>query len=284
MIDSLFLSENYGLETVDQEAIYESNSKLILRAKSKPLGNLPVALKFSKLNPEFIDSYISNFKVLSGLRPHSNVLGHYQIFELADSPINYDVLEVLELVHPIPLKEIFKVGSSPVKMKKMVLKLLEGFHFLHTNGILHRDVKPDNILMIMEDESYELKIIDFDFMSNSTNQKLVTTPEFLAPEVNSYSDYNVKAEIWSIGMVLYLIFGGRMPFRTRKDNLSIEEVKTEVINCNIDFSKIPPPLRLPLSLCLKKDPKDRIGSLGQLILSMDPVYFFKYWFKKVFNG
>lgn len=115
------------------------------------------------------------------------------------------------------------------------------------------------------------------------NQLLVTTPEFLAPEVNSFSDYNVKSEIWAIGLVLYLMFTAKMPFQTRKDELSIEEVKKEVLNCCFDFSILPLPLRIPVSLCLKKNPNDRIESLTKLIFIMDPVYYLKFKLKSFFS-
>ncbi|WP_192347199.1 protein kinase [Algoriphagus sp. Y33] len=283
MVDKNFLLINYELEIENQKAIYVSDSKLILPARSKKQDNMPVALKFSRVDDELVDSYIANFLMISKLKYHPSILTHYNIHKLDRSVINFDILEVLELVRTIKLNDPLKIGISPLHLKQMVLKLLEGFYFLHYNKVLHKDVKPDNILIFEDKGGYNFKIIDFDFMGCAANQRLITTPEFLAPEVNTYSDYDVKAEIWSIGLVLFLIFGGKMPFQTRKNNLSIEEVKKEVLNSNFDFSKVPAPLRIPISLCLKKERQERIGNLGLLIFIMDPFYFLRYWFRLVFK-
>lgn len=111
----------------------------------------------------------------------------------------------------------------------------------------------------------------------------MTTPEFLAPEVNGFSDYTFKSEIWSIGLVLYLIFAKKLPFLTREDGLSIQEVKQQVLAIQFDFSKVTSTLRIPISLSLKSNPDDRIGSVSLLIFMIDPFYFLKWWFRKVLN-
>ncbi|MHA7131519.1 protein kinase domain-containing protein [Algoriphagus namhaensis] len=278
-----YLRHHLGLEIKGGEPIYKSDSKLILAGKSHRLGDMPVALKFSSIKADIIDTYVTNFRCVSKLKSHPGIIKHHEIFKIETSAIEYSVVEVLELVQSVQHPEAFKAGLSSKQLKRMIIRLLEGFSFLHANHLLHRDIKPDNLLIYREKGNYYFKIIDLDFIGGAASQTLVTTPEFLAPEVNSYLDYDVKAEIWAIGLVLYLIFVGKMPFQTRKQKLSIEEIKNEVMSCQFDFSLLPMPLRIPVSLCMKKNPKERIGSLGELMFIIDPVFFLKSKLQSLFR-
>lgn len=287
MVNKDILLQTYNLQ-VDERVIFQSDSKLILSGlilsgKSNELDGVPVALKFSRLDEEIIGSYISNFEEIIKFNGQPNKINHYSIHKLDRSVSDFDVLEVLELVDIAGADKIKKDGIPLSSLKLMISDLLESFRLLHKNGILHRDIKPSNILVCKIKEAYQFKIIDFDLMGNSDNQKLFTTPEFLAPEVNSFSDYTIKSEIWSIGLTLYLIFAEELPYSTRQDQLSIKEVRQNVLNAEFDFFKVPTPLRIPLSLCLKKNPNERIGDLGVLILIIDPIYFVKSSLKKVFS-
>lgn len=283
MIDKVFLFHNYGLELENQKPIYQSDSKLIVAAKSKERGEIPVILKFTIIEGELIDSYLANFLRVSNLKQHPSILTHHAIHCLDRTVHNFDLLEILEFVDSVKTSEIVTNGIPIGRLKPIIIQLLEGFRFLHSKNILHRDVKPANILIFEDYRGYNFKIIDFDFIGCQENQKLVTTPEFLAPEVNGFSDYTVKSEIWSIGLVLYLIFVKELPFPTREDGLSIQDVKHQVLSSYFDFSQVPSPLRIPISLCLKSNPVDRIGSVSLLIFMIDPFYFLKCWFRKVLN-
>jgi serine/threonine protein kinase len=282
MVDKEALLKNYDLE-LEGGVIYQSDNKIILTAKSKAQGNTQVALKFSRLELELHDSYVTNFLEVSKLNHHQSILDHHVIYRLDRTIFDFDLLEVLELVYTVKPGEFLNKGIPMARLKRMISQLLEGFHSLHNKGILHRDVKPSNILLFEDIGGYNFKIIDIDFTGTPTNQWLFTTIEFLAPEVNIFSDYTVKSEIWSIGLVLYLIFAKDLPYLTREDKLSIKEVKQNVLNTEFDFSKVPSSLRIPLSLCLKKNPNERIGNLGLLIFIIDPFYFLKSRFKKILS-
>lgn len=281
MVNEEILLQVYNLK-VEGKVIFQSDSKLILSGVSREFGDIPVALKFSRLDTDLIDPYISQF-LISNIKRHPNVLNHYAIHRLDRTLFDFDLFEVLELVNNQELSEIFIQEISTILLKRMILKLLEGFLFCHEKGILHRDVKPSNIMSCKNKEGYGFKIIDFEMMGNSENKRLFTTPRFLAPEVLSFTDYTVKSEIWSIGLILYLLFAKDLPFDTRETQLSIIGVKQNVLNAEFDFSKVPSPLRIPLSLCLKKNPDERIGNLGLLIFIIDPIYFLKSRFTKILS-
>lgn len=92
-------------------------------------------------------------------------------------------------------------------------KLMRAVNHCHANGIVHRDIKPENI-MIGKDKN--LKLIDFGLArihnSEKRNMRTVTgTPFFMAPEVLSES-YDHKCDIWSLGVVMYVLLSGYLPF------------------------------------------------------------------------
>lgn len=87
--------------------------------------------------------------------------------------------------------------------------------YLHSQGIVHRDLKPEN--MLFENEgSNVLKIIDFGIAARIESEEFLTdrigTPYFIAPEV-IYKKYNEKCDIWSAGVIFYMMLTGVLPFK-----------------------------------------------------------------------
>ena len=106
----------------------------------------------------------------------------------------------------------------------MMKKLLKAINHCHTQNIAHRDIKPENI-MITEDG--DLKLIDFGLSKQVKNQKMKTivgTPYYVAPEVLA-GKYNTKCDIWSLGVIMYILLSGYLPFSGDKDNEVFEKVK-----------------------------------------------------------
>ena len=92
-------------------------------------------------------------------------------------------------------------------------KLLRAINHCHAHGIAHRDIKPENILVGNDNE---IKLIDFGLskqdLSHAYNlQSLAGTPYYTAPEI-VHGLYNYKCDIWSLGILLYLLLSGYLPF------------------------------------------------------------------------
>lgn len=92
-------------------------------------------------------------------------------------------------------------------------KLLRAVNHCHANRIVHRDIKPENI-MIGKDG--ELKLIDFGLSKQSKSKTshmstIAGTPHYMAPEVLD-GDYNFKVDIWSLGVLMYVLLSGYLPF------------------------------------------------------------------------
>jgi len=114
------------------------------------------------------------------------------------------------------------------QLKDLFLQIIRGFEYLHSKNILHRDIKPQNILI----KGGEVKICDFGFSSMikdqlQMNSTICGTPLFMSPEVLNFQPYSFKSDIWSLGILFYLVAYGKHPFNNPK---SIENYREFLIN------------------------------------------------------
>ncbi|XP_069724868.1 myosin light chain kinase 3 isoform X4 [Phaenicophaeus curvirostris] len=113
-------------------------------------------------------------------------------------------------------------------------QICEGVHYLHQHYILHLDLKPENILCVNRSGN-QIKIIDFGLARRyKPREKLKVnfgTPEFLAPEVVNYDFVSFPTDMWSVGVITYMLLSGLSPFLGETD----AETMNYVVNCNWDF-------------------------------------------------
>jgi len=106
-------------------------------------------------------------------------------------------------------------------------ELLQALHEFHSFGFVHRDVKPENILL---DENGHIKLADFGLSElkreDSKNQRVVGTPDYIAPEVlEGNSDVDPSSDWWSFGVVIFEILVGVPPFNAQTINEIFENIK-----------------------------------------------------------
>jgi serine/threonine protein kinase len=114
---------------------------------------------------------------------------------------------------------------SEQKAASMMKDILSGLAYLHSKGIIHRDLKPENLLLTSKDENASIKLVDFGFAEQCGKENRLTkccgTPLYIAPEVlnaglfKTGPPYGLAADMWSIGVILYVLLCGYPPFRAK---------------------------------------------------------------------
>jgi len=163
---------------------------------------------------------------------HPNII---QLMEVIDSPDTlYLILEFIsggELFDAI----VNKGSYTEEQTAKIVKQILEAVQYIHAHGIAHRDLKPENLLLSGEEGKEEfVKIADFGLSKDFGAEQLQTscgTPDYVAPEVLMGDPYDMSVDIWSIGVITYVLLCGFPPFygETQK------ELFENIMNGNYDF-------------------------------------------------
>jgi len=148
---------------------------------------------------------------------HPNIVNMYEFFE--DEKRYYLVTEICkggELFDEILQRGKFSERDGAVLMKQV----LSCINYCHQNNIVHRDLKPENILLEQNKEFDAIKIIDFGtslvYDPNKNLDEKLGTPYYIAPEVLN-KNYNSKCDIWSCGVICYILLSGMPPFNGQSD-------------------------------------------------------------------
>jgi len=114
-----------------------------------------------------------------------------------------------------------KVVYTEAEARALIRILLNTLAFLHNKSIAHRDLKPENLLLKSKDDDSNIILADFGFATRCTGKSLnqvCGTPDYVAPEIISNQMYNYQCDIWSAGVIAYILLGGYPPFQARDDN------------------------------------------------------------------
>lgn len=149
----------------------------------------------------------------------------YEFFE--DEKRYYLVTEICkggELFDEILQRGKFSERDGAVLMKQV----LSCINYCHQNNIVHRDLKPENILLEQNKEFDAIKIIDFGtslvYDPNKNLDEKLGTPYYIAPEVLN-KNYNSKCDIWSCGVISYILLSGMPPFNGQSDQEIMKKVR-----------------------------------------------------------
>jgi len=172
-------------------------------------------------NPASFKNEIEIMKKLD----HPNIIKLYEIFE--DSRYVYLVMEVCsggELFERITAKGHF----SEAEACDVFNQIMHALYYCHSFNICHRDLKPENFLYLNGADDSPLKVIDFGLSKISQANNVMTTragtPYYIAPEVLQ-GKYDQSCDIWSAGVILYILLCGYPPFYGDSDRQILESVK-----------------------------------------------------------
>lgn len=205
-------------------------------------------------------------KILRALTGHNNLVQFYDAYEDPDNV--YVVMELCEGGEL--LDRILSRGGkyTEEEAKAVMIQILNVVAFCHLQGVVHRDLKPENFLFTSKDENSNLKAIDFglsDFVKPDERlNDIVGSAYYVAPEV-LHRSYSTEADVWSIGVIAYILLCGSRPFWARTES----GIFRAVLKANPSFEEPPwPSLSLEakdfVKHLLNKDPRKRMTAAQAL--------------------
>ncbi|GJP65633.1 hypothetical protein CLOP_g22502 [Closterium sp. NIES-67] len=168
--------------------------------------------------------------VMEMLRGHPSVVNLTAAFEDAqDVHLIMELCEGGELFDRIKLRGKFPEGDAA----RVVRTVVSVLRHCHGAGIMHRDLKPENILLVSNHSDTDLKVIDWGvatfFQKGKPCTDMAGSPYYLAPEVLA-EKYGPEADIWSAGVVLYILLSGLPPFWGTTNDAIFEAIKQATLN------------------------------------------------------
>ncbi|BFU25287.1 protein kinase, putative [Entamoeba histolytica HM-1:IMSS-B] len=196
-------------------------------------------------------------------------LHHKNIVKLFDVYENNEILYlILEYVEGGELYDRLVQGALNERQAACVLyQLVSAITYLHKNNIAHRDLKPENILCVYKNKLY-IKIADFGLSKDFSTSLLQTccgTPSYVAPEIIKGDCYTCQCDIWSIGVITYLVLSGNLPFYDENE----EVIFDKILDGHYDFSSsiwqtISVKAKDFIMKCLNENPNERPTSFDLL--------------------
>ncbi len=246
---------------------------IVYKARDPYIGRL-VALK--TINPKLLEDkdLLKRFyreAQAAGNLQHQNIVTIYELGESDGTPfIAMELLDGESLDRLIARREPMPL----VKKLDVIVQFCRGLDYAHKRGVVHRDVKPANIVLTRDGNT---KVVDFGIVHLTTatmtsSGMIMGTVNYMSPEQLRGEHVDARSDIFSVGIVIYEFLSYRKPF----EGLDLGDVMAKLV------SGKPPTLReiapdLPLALeelvnkCLSKDPQQRFQSLEDLSLDLEPI-------------
>jgi len=250
------LDETYDIKDTLGGGIFS----VVKKAVNRKTGEL-VAIKIyekSRLTSYDRDCTTTEVELLKSLK-HPNIIS---VRDCIDTRSKLYLVEELmtggDLLEAIRKKKVF----SEKEACRVFIQIMTAIAYLHANGIAHRDIKPDNILLNGDSEDPVVKLADFGFAKKVGSGILHTpcgSPVYTAPEIVREDSYDKSVDVWSAGVLLYLLLCGYPPFYHQDPTKLFEEIKKAVFDFPPEqWSTVSDSAKDLVSAMLKADPTERI--------------------------
>ena len=249
--------------------IGDGGMAFVYEAKDRLLNRI-VAVKV--LRPEFVDDeeFLAKFKreaeAVANIS-HPNIVNVYDVG--CDGKVNYIVMEYVDGQN---LKEIIKNEGTldeytALDITKQIAKALGA---AHKKGVIHRDIKPHNILI--SSEGRNVKVADFGIAKAATNStmtnigSIIGSVHYFSPEQAKGKSVKNNADLYSLGIVLYEMLLGKVPFKGDSPiSIALQHINEDIEFSSEEKTKIPQSIRTLIKKLTEKDPDDRYQSSEEVI-------------------
>jgi len=242
----------------------------VVRKCKRRSDNKVFALKvINKKNLEKDDLVILESEVnIMRIVHHKNIVHLYDVFDSKTKMcLVLDLLEGGEL-----FDRIIEKGHLTEKLAADAFsQILSSLNYLHERSIVHRDLKPENLLFETKEDGSPIKLIDFGLAGSCKTAPLKTpcgTPNYVAPEILRRQPYGTQADMWSAGVILYIILCGFPPFYDENDDLARLYKKIKKAEYDMPspyWDNVSDGAKDLVKRCLQTDPKKRLTARQALL-------------------
>jgi len=242
------------------EGAFSEVKEVRSRANSAELYAAKIVSK-SKMKPEDTSALRDEIAILKELN-HPHIIKLYEVF---DEPTNYFLITELISGGELFDRIVTKTCYNEKEARDVCKILFEAMNYCHDRNVAHRDLKPENLLLVSRDNNMQIKIADFGFAKKvSSEQCLLTqcgTPGYVAPEILRGVAYGTKADMWSLGVIVYILLGGYPPFHEQNIEELFETIKQGQYEYHAQYWKgISPQAKNLIDSLLKTDPRERLSA------------------------
>jgi serine/threonine-protein kinase len=215
---------------------------------------------------EFVERFRREAESAAGLH-HPNVVA---VFDRGEVDGTYYI--AMQYLEGRSLKQLIDLGLTPEQSVYLIRQVLEGARFAHRHGVVHRDLKPHNVIV---DDEGKAVVTDFGIARAGVSEitqtgSVMGTPHYLSPEQAQGEDVTPVSDLYSIGVILYQALAGRVPFEGESAVAvamkQVSQAPQRPSSINPDVS---PALDSVVMRALEKSPGDRFQSADAFIAALD---------------
>ena len=234
-----------------------------------------VALKLLQGNYAKKDEFIARFRRearLAASLSHRNIVTIYDFDQDSDDTL----FIAMEYVDGRKLTDVIR-SDGPLDVQRAVRlgsQIAEGLDAAHRQGVIHRDIKPDNIMIIGNDDTEEVKLMDFGIarlrdtgaMSHLTQTGMIMgTPAYMSPEQAEGTEVSDKTDIYALGIVLYEMLSGAVPFKaTTPGALLVKQIQEVPVELRKLRREVPAGVEQIVMQALEKKPQSRQHTMREV--------------------
>ncbi|XP_050438580.1 calcium/calmodulin-dependent protein kinase type IV-like [Adelges cooleyi] len=219
---------------VEIEPFARGKYATVRRCRDRKSGKQYAAkfLRKRRRNADLRPEILHEVAVLEACTYNSRIVNLYKVFETGT-----EMILLLEMAPGGELQMVLDRDEVPSELEvaRLMQQILDGLNYLHTINVAHLDIKPQNLVLTADFPNCDVKLCDFGisrYLSEGVDvREILGTPDYVAPEVLNYEPIDVQTDMWSIGVLMYVLLTGCSPF----GGDTKQETFCNISQCKLDF-------------------------------------------------